>query len=310
MPQSGAVLGRFAPSPSGRMHLGNVFSALMAWLGAKSRGGEILLRIEDLDTQRCTQAWAELLRRDLQWLGLTWDFEVPPQRTRSEAYQRALDGLNARGLVFPCWCTRGLLHAASAPHASDGHWIYPGTCRRLTPEQRAEKTTAPSWRLIVPDEVIRFTDGVYGPQEEDLARDCGDFVIKKADGTFAYQLAVVLDDLQAGVTQVVRGRDLLGSTARQIYLYRLLGGERPEYYHVPMLVSQDGRRLSKRDRDLDLGALQAILTPGQLLGRLAWLAGLLDRPEEVSPKELAVEFSWDKLQTRDICFDPALFLNP
>ena len=305
-----AVLGRFAPSPSGRMHLGNVFSALMAWLGAKSRGGEILLRIEDLDTQRCTEQFAELLRRDLEWLGLAWDFEVPPQRTRSQAYQAALDDLNARGLVFPCWCTRGLFHAASAPHASDGHWIYPGTCRRLSPAERAEKTTSPSWRLIVPEEVISFTDGVYGPQAENLARECGDFVIKKADGTFAYQLAVVLDDIAAGVTQVVRGRDLLSSTPRQLYLYRLLGGTPPEYYHVPMLVSSDGRRLSKRDGDLDLGILQTILTPQQLLGRLAWLAGLLDRPEAVSPPELAADFSWDRLGREDIAFDPALFLRP
>ncbi len=306
--QNFAVLGRFAPSPSGRMHLGNVFSMLMAWLSVRSAGGSIVLRIEDLDTLRCTPEWSQLLKEDLRWLGLDWDLESQPQHERGPVYEAVLEDLHKRDLVYPCWCTRGLLHAASAPHASDGHWIYPGTCRNLTAAQRSARSASPSWRLKVPNQSICFIDGVYGRKSENLALDCGDFVVKKADGTFAYQLAVVVDDLACGVTQVVRGRDLLGSTARQIYLYRLLGGTPPAYYHVPMLLGENGRRLSKRDRDLDLGVLRRLLSPEQLLGRLAWLAGLTDLPQPVSARELAQDFCWSRIRREDISFRPELFL--
>ena len=309
MTQQNAVLGRFAPSPSGRMHLGNAFSALLAWLSARAAGGQIVLRIEDLDRQRCSPEKAAQIREDLRWLGLDWDWETTPQSQRDEAYEAALARLQALDAVFPCWCSRGQLHAASAPHASDGAWLYPGTCRDLTPAQRAEKTGTPSWRLRVPAETIGFTDGVYGERRQELAAECGDFVLRKADGTFAYQLAVVVDDLAAGVTQVVRGRDLLDSTPRQLYLIRLLGGTAPEYYHVPMLLSPDGRRLSKRDQDLDLGRLRETLAPAEITGRLAYLAGLLPRPEAVSPAELAGEFAWEKVRRADIPFDTAAFLS-
>lgn len=302
------VLGRFAPSPSGRMHLGNVFAGMLAWLSARASGGDILLRIEDLDTMRCTQEFADLLRDDLRWLGLDWDFESPQQHTRTEAYDAALARLDSMGLVYPCWCSRGVLHAASAPHASDGHAIYPGLCRSLTAEQRAAHTAPPSMRLIVPDEEISFTDGLQGPYRENLARECGDFVLRKADGIYAYQLAVVVDDAEAGVTQVVRGRDLLGSTARQLYLYRLLGMPAPEYWHVPLLNGPGGRRLSKRDLDLDLGVLRRSVTPEQLLGVLAWHAGLLEQPEPASARELADIFSWNAVRRDDIELDLSLLL--
>lgn len=303
-----AVLGRFAPSPSGRMHLGNVFAGMLAWLSARAAGGAILLRIEDLDTMRCTQAFADLLREDLRWLGLDWDFESPPQHTRSEAYTAALRQLETMGLIYPCWCSRGVLHAASAPHASDGHAIYPGLCRELTAAERAAHTAPPSMRLIVPDEEIAFTDGLQGPYRENLAKECGDFVLRKADGVYAYQLAVVVDDADAGVTQVVRGRDLLGSTARQLYLYRLLDRPAPDYWHVPLLTGPGGRRLSKRDLDLDLGVLRRSVTPEQLLGVLAWHAGLLDRPEPASARELTEIFSWDKIRCEDVELDLSLLL--
>lgn len=301
------MIGRFAPSPSGRMHLGNVFSALLAWLSVRSQDGEMVLRIEDLDPDRCRPAYAETLKEDLRWLGLTWDREQTPQSGRTEVYARAFDRLFDRGLVYPCYCTRGELHAASAPHASDGRVLYAGTCRHLTEAQRAEKTKPPAWRLAVPDEIWCFTDGLQGPFAENLAKECGDFIIRRADGVYAYQLAVVVDDAAGGVTQVVRGMDLLDSTPRQLYLYELLGLRPPEFYHVPLLTAPDGRRLSKRERDLDLGILRQTHTPQALLGKLAWLAGLLDRPEDVSAPELARDFSWSQVKTDPISVDETIF---
>lgn len=290
------MIGRFAPSPSGRMHLGNVFSALLAWLSVRSQDGEMVLRIEDLDPDRCRPEYAETLKEDLNWLGLTWDREQHPQSLRTAAYEEAFAKLESMGLVYPCYCSRGELHAASAPHASDGRLLYAGTCRHLTPQERAEKTKAPAWRLMVPNRTYGFTDGLQGDYEENLHRACGDFLIRRADGVYAYQLAVVLDDGEGGVTQVVRGLDLLDSTPRQLYLYELLGLKPPEFYHVPLLVAPDGRRLSKRDRSLDLGYLREHNTPEELLGKLAHLAGILDRMEKISAPELAKEFAWTKVR--------------
>ena len=296
-------LGRFAPTPSGRMHLGNVFSALMAWLSARSVGGGFLLRIEDLDTARCPAENAEILRDDLRWLGLDWDDEQPCQSSRSDYYETILERLRVAGEVYPCWCTRGdLKNAPNAPHASDGHPIYPGTCRDLTETERAEKAALrpPLWRLRVPDEEVSFTDGHYGRYTENLALDCGDFILRRADGVFAYQLAVVADDMDAGVTQVVRGRDLLSSTPRQLYLYRLLGAPAPRHYHIPLLIAPDGRRLSKRDRDLDLGLLRERYRAEELIGALACAAGLLERYRPCSAGELIGSFSWDKVPREDL----------
>ena len=289
-------VGRFAPTPSGRMHRGNVLAALLAWCSVRSAGAAFLLRIEDLDTERCTAEAAEQLRDDLRWLGLDWDDEQPPQSTRSAAYQQALDQLDAQGLVYPCYCSRSEVHAASAPHANDGVYVYPGTCRGLTPEQRAAKRRSPAMRLLVPDETVRLSDGVQGPYAENLARDCGDFILRRSDGVFAYQLAVVCDDGAGGVTEVVRGADLLGSAPRQIYLQRLLGLPTPAYYHIPMLLDPEGRRLSKRDRDLDLGALRQQLTPAALTGLLACACGLTERPDPISALDLAACFDWSRVR--------------
>lgn len=289
------MTGRFAPSPSGRMHLGNVFSAMLAWLSVKSQNGEMVLRIEDLDPDRCRPEYTETLKDDLRWLGLHWDREQTPQSQRTDAYAEAFGWLEQQGLVYPCYCSRGELHAASAPHASDGRLLYAGTCRNLSAAERAEKTKAPAWRLSVPDRFYSFTDGLQGHYSENLVEECGDFIIRRADGVYAYQLAVVADDAEGGITQVVRGMDLLDSTPRQLYLYELLGKEPPEFYHVPLLLSADGRRLSKRDRDLDLGVLRQKYTPEEILGRLAHLAGILDTPEAASAKELAGLFAWEKV---------------
>lgn len=298
--------GRFAPSPSGRMHLGNVLSALLAWLSARAAGGEMLLRIEDLDPARSREEYIRLLTEDLRWLGLDWDMEAPNQSCRGEAYQEAVSRLTQQGLVYPCYCSRDQLHAASAPHASDGRVIYPGTCRNLTAIQRRAFLKKPALRLQLPDREISFADGLQGTVTMNLQREFGDIIIRRADGVAAYQLAVVTDDGQEGVTQVVRGRDLLTSTPVQLYLYGLLGEKPPAFVHVPMLLSMDGRRLSKRDRDLDLGVLRNHYSAPELIGLLAFLAGLLPRWEPVSPAELAGEFSWQRVRKEDIPLDPAL----
>ena len=290
------VVGRFAPTPSGRMHLGNVFAALIAWASVRSRGGEMVLRMEDLDTQRTSAEFAEILRSDLAWLGLDYDRETPPQSLRSGVYDTYFDRLREMGLVYPCYCTRSQLHSVNAPHLSDGTYVYAGTCRNLTEEQRAAFDRKPAWRCIVPDKVWRLTDLVQGDYRLNLATDCGDMVMRRADGVYVYQLAVTVDDGEAGVTEVVRGMDLLSSAPRQMYLQELFGFPHPTYGHVPMLLAPDGRRLSKRDRDLDLGELRKRITPEKLIGSLAFAAGLIDRAESISAAELAGEFSWGKLR--------------
>ena len=292
-----APVGRFAPTPSGRMHLGNVFAALISWLSVKAREGEWVLRMEDLDTLRTSEEFAQVLRDDLLWLGLTWDRETPPQSRRGQVYDGYFRRLEEMGLLYPCYCTRSQLHSVNAPHLSDGTYVYPGTCRDLaTPP----KDRLPAWRVRVPEKVWSLRDLVQGEYQLDLSTECGDFVIRRADGIYVYQLAVTVDDGEAGVTEVVRGMDLLSSAPRQMYLQSLFGFPHPTYGHVPMLLAPDGRRLSKRDKDLDLGYLRQQLTPEALLGALAYSAGLIDQKESISAQELAREFSWQKLRKEDI----------
>ena len=293
-------IGRFAPTPSGRMHLGNVFAALMSWLSPKSRGGDWILRMEDLDTLRTKAEYAELLRDDLRWLGLNWDQETEAQSTRSAVYDRYFEELREKNLLFPCYCTRSQLHNVNAPHLSDGTYVYAGTCRNLTEAERAEKKRLPSWRVMVPDREFALTDLVQGDYRENLLTDCGDFVVRRADGVYVYQLAVTVDDGESGVTEVVRGWDLLGSAPRQMYLQELFGFAHPTYAHIPMLMAPEGRRLSKRDQDLDMGALRSRLTPEQLIGVLAHAAGLTETAQPISAVELATVFDWNKIQGREI----------
>ena len=300
-------VGRFAPTPSGRMHLGNVFAALIAWLSVRSRDGEMVLRMEDLDTQRTSEEYANLLRQDLNWLGLDYDRETPPQSARSRVYDRYFEQLQEMGLLYPCYCTRSQLHSVNAPHLSDGTYVYPGTCRNLTPAQRAAMDRKPAWRVVVPDREWSFTDRVQGAYALNLATECGDMVVRRADGVYVYQLAVTVDDGEAGVTEVVRGMDLLSSAPRQMYLQELFGFPHPEYGHVPMLLAPDGRRLSKRDRDLDLGQLQKWVNAETVIGTLAFSAGLIDRQESISAKELATVFQWEKLKGDAIYLDAKAF---
>lgn len=299
------------------MHLGNVYAALVAWLSIRSQGGRMVLRIEDLDERTWNGPWADLLIEDLQWLGLYWDEGPYYQSEREDLYEEAFDRLVGTGLVYPCFCTRAELHAASAPHTSDGTPIYVGTCRNLTPEQVTERARLrpPAQRLIVPDADdpagrISFTDRAYGEQESVLARDCGDFLVRRSDRVFAYQLAVVVDDEDMGVTEVVRGHDLLESTARQMYLQDLLGYRHPVYAHVPLLVAPEGRRLSKRDRDCGMAELRERAgTPERLLGWLAYRTGLAPDGAPRSAEALVELFSWEAVRTNheDIVVDEGFF---
>ena len=308
---AGAVVGRFAPTPSGFLHLGNVFCSLLAWLYAKSSGGKIILRIEDLDPQRCTRQKADQLAGDLEWLGLTWDegayvsanSDSDFQSQRSAIYAHYFAQLQEQGLIYPCFCSRSELHAAEAPHLSDGRIIYAGTCRHLTQEQRQAKAQkrAPAYRLQVADKPISFLDGHYGSQSYNLAEESGDFIVRRSDGVFAYQLAVTIDDALMGITQVVRGCDLLSSTPMQLYLSGLLGFEPPSFCHIPLLVDATGRRLSKRDGDLEIAALRkAYGSPEPIIGLLAYLAGQLAKPEPLRAEDLLPLFDASKIPQQNI----------
>ena len=291
--------GRFAPSPSGRMHLGNAWTALLAWLDIRKIGGTMVLRMEDLDPDRSRPEYAAGLIEDLHWLGLDWDEgpdvggPCPPysQSGRSELYQAAFDKLTQAGLVYPCFCSRAELRsAASAPHAGDGEVPYPGRCERLNSQVAAKFRTQgrkAAFRLRVSDEVAEFTDAVYGPQRQTLRQVCGDFVIRRSDGVFAYQLAVVVDDATMRIDRVLRGADLLASTPRQIYLWHLFGLQPPAFLHVPLLSGEDGTRLSKRHGSLSIAALRDAGVPAEkIIGRLAAWAGLIDRAEPLRAREL------------------------
>lgn len=293
--------GRFAPSPTGRMHLGNVYAALMSWLSARAQGGSWVLRIEDIDPGRSRSEYTEQLKRDLEWLGLDWD-EYFVQSERSEVYSQYLNILQDLGLTYPCYCSRADIMATQAPHESDGRVVYAGTCRPnkgLRFEGR-EVLRKPATRVMVPDEDIPFVDGLYGPQSLNLAKHCGDFIVRRADGAWAYQLAVVVDDALMGVTEVVRGCDLLQSVPQQLYLYRVLGLKAPHFTHIPLLVNTDGQRLSKRDKSLDLGELSKTLSPQEIIGFIANQTGLIDKPEAITPSELVSQFSWNKIHKENI----------
>ena len=302
--------GRFAPSPSGRMHLGNVYTALLSWLLVKKAGGSWLLRIEDLDRQRCKRVFAEQLLDDLRWLGLTWD-EGPAdaddmqyrQSARTCLYERAFDTLREQGIVYDCFCRRADLLAATAPHAGDGTPVYAGHCISLTDAQKVDFVRAgriPAQRVAVPDTTSAFCDGHFGAQQCSLAHDCGDFVVRRADGTFAYQLAVVVDDALMGVTQVARGADLLAATHQQLFLYQALGYAPPQFFHLPLLMSADGRRLSKRDKDRDMGSLRGQYTAQDIIGLIMWLCGFSAHNEAMDLTEALAVFDAERLPRTDI----------
>ncbi|MBQ3064139.1 MAG: tRNA glutamyl-Q(34) synthetase GluQRS [Clostridia bacterium] len=293
------VVGRFAPTPSARLHLGNLMCALVAWLSAKSRGGQILLRVEDLDAARCPYMGenTRYMLDDLAWLGLSFDGEVLYQSRRAEIYAEYFERLHERGLIYPCYCSRAELHAASAPHLADNTPLYDRRC--LYRAERGELPPVgrkPAFRVMVPDSEIGFTDAIVGDYTENLLHDCSDFVVRRADGVFAYQLAVVVDDALSGVTEVVRGNDLVSSTPRQIFLQHELGFSTPDYCHIPLLTDAMGRRLSKRDGDGCMEIVRAkYKTAEPVLGALAAALGLLKKPESITPTELLPLFDLEKI---------------
>lgn len=300
--------GRFAPSPSGRLHLGNMLSSLLAWLDIRSLGGQMLFRLEDLDPERSWDEYARLMAEDLRWFGLDWDLGWPEepgcrQGLRTGRYEAAFERLSALGIVYPCWCSRAERLAASAPHPGEERPMG-CKCRHYSEAEKAKMRRSPAAKVIVPDAVLSVEDGHYGPYSENLAREGGDFIIRRSDGVFAYQLAVSVDDMEMGVTRVVRARDLLSSAPRQKWLIETLGGAAPEYCHCPLLVTGDGRKLSKREGDLNMEELRRRYTPEELTGALAHLCGLIDRPEPVSPRELVPHFSWERVAREDVILPP------
>ena len=301
------IVGRFAPSPSGYMHLGNLLAMLLAWLDCRSLGGRMLFRMEDLDPARSKAIYIDALADDLRWLGLDWDFGWPEagyaQSKRSAIYEDAFRELQKRELVYPCWCSRAeRLAAASAPHPGEREHDSGCRCARLSASERlALEATGrkPAWKLRCPDREITVLDGHYGPIRQNPARKVGDFIIRRADGVFAYQLAVSVDDMDMGVTRVVRGRDLLSSAPRQKWLIETLGGTAPDYCHAPLLTDGGGK-LSKRLGSLSTEQLRRETRPEALIGRLAYLCGLTDTDAPVTAAELIPAFSWEKIKKEDI----------
>lgn len=292
------LVGRFAPSPTGRIHAGNIFASLVAWLIAKSTGGTMVLRIEDLDQDRSKQRYIDCVQRDFEALGLTWDAGPFFQSSRTEAYAEALRRLQQSCETYLCFCTRADLSSVSAPHWGDKH-VYPGTCAALSPKEaqrRKDSGEASALRCRVPHQRIGFLDLIQGPYEQTLDEDCGDFIVRRKDGAFAYQLAVVVDDAAQGITSVTRGIDLLSSTPQQMFLQRMLGYESPSYAHVPLLVSSAGRRLSKRDRDASLDEMLVRFgTPEGVIGHIAFVTGLQKNDDPVTPEELLKGFTVEAL---------------
>jgi glutamyl-tRNA synthetase len=296
--------GRFAPSPTGDLHLGGACTALCAWLAARAAGGSFIVRMEDLDLPRVVDGASARILQDLRWLGLDWD-EGPDiggplgpytQSARTHLYQQALGQLTAASLTYPCDCSRSeIARVASAPHPGEDGPPYPGTCRNRISPTRFRRP--PAIRLAVPTGIERVQDAVHGAIEADVRKQAGDFVLRRGDGVFAYQLAVVVDDLGMRISQVVRGADLLSSTARQALLARLLGHQPPAFAHAPLIVSADGSRLAKRARAVCVrDHREAGVDPCHIVAFLGRALGLCESHEKhVQARELVTRFAWSRI---------------
>lgn len=313
------VRGRFAPSPSGEMHLGNAFTALLAWLQVRSSNGTMVLRIEDLDPQRSRSEYVSLLMQDLRWLGLDWDegpdisgpFGPYEQSQRRDLYEDTLNWLKIKGLVYPCFCSRSeVQNVVSAPHDTGSGREYPGTCRHLPPalrERYLEEGRRYCLRFRVPDRELRFTDLNFGSQIINLEQEQGDFIVRRSDGVHAYQLAVVVDDALMDITHVVRGADLLWSTPKQIALYEALKRPVPAFVHIPLVYGEDGRRLSKRHQVPGIKTLREQgIKPEQVVGLLGYWAGLLPKPLAILARDLIQEFDLNKLAVQPVRLDSSM----
>ena len=315
------VRGRLAPSPTGLLHLGNAWAFWIAWLDARSRGGECVLRLEDIDPARSRMEYAEALARDLAWLGIDWDYgpgagngkddaAIFFQSERGKIYQEALCFLDAKGLVYPCYCTRKELRdIAGAPHVDDVGAPYPGICRTLTDAATKYHKAAGrrhSTRLLCPEDAHwRFTDLLQGNQDMTLEQCGGDFALRRSDGVFAYQLAVVVDDIAMGITRIVRGKDILVSTPRQLYLYNLFGARVPDYAHLPLLTDDSGERLAKRHASLTLASLRETgVRPETLLGWLAASSGLRERFAPLHARESVEGFALSSIRADSLRLPP------
>lgn len=301
-----AYCGRLAPSPTGAQHVGNARTYLIAWLAARSVGGRVVLRMEDIDSPRIKGGAAAQALDDLRWLGLDWDDGPLVQTERLPHYEAALRRLQECELVYPCTCTRGdVERAASAPHAEHEGAVYPGTCAGRRAADAATLDRPYCWRFRAPPgALVAFDDACRGPQRLDPG---GDFVVWKSAGTPAYQLAVIVDDAAQGVTEVIRGDDLVPSTPRQLLLYAALGLAPPRFAHVPLVVGPDGRRLAKRHGDTRLAALRAAdVQPAALVGLLAWSCGWLDDIEPIEPRQLVARFRLDTIPPQPFVLQPEL----
>lgn len=296
---------RFAPSPTGYMHLGNAWVAFLNWLWTRQQGGQVVLRIEDIDRERCHTEYVEALEEDLSFLGLTWDegpghtygYGEPVQSLRTSLYESVLERFEKAGDLYPCYCTRARIHSiASAPHEGEGLPVYDGHCRNLTVEERAAMTKTPSWRLKMETRTETFNDLLSGMHSLTLEKGADDFVLRRADGMFAYQLAVSVDDGAMGITHVFRGNDLFSSTYYQCFLLEKLGYPVPVYCHLPLLVDKTGVRLSKRQHGITIRALRrAGYTAADIIGCLLYWAGAFTTFRPMTAEEAVKEVPFSRL---------------
>lgn len=299
------IRSRFAPSPTGRMHLGNLWIAFLNWLWTRQRGGKIILRMEDIDRDRCRKEYEEGILEDLSWMGLDFDegpkgiYSYGPavQSRRYDIYDSILSAMEKKGHIYPCYCSRSRIHQVlSAPHEGEARPVYDGHCRNLPPEERESMTKNPCWRVRMEESTISFTDLFYGTITRTLKAGADDFVVRRADGLVAYQLAVSIDDGEMGITHVFRGNDLLDSTLGQAWLIQKLGYQVPAYGHLPLLVDTRGIRLSKRQKGITVRELRNRgLRPEDLIGLLLHLAGGLPELRPVSLEEALEDFPFEKL---------------